>query len=339
MILRIPLRILFGAFVAAAVFFALTLSAQAAACPVTDGGGGDGDSTADGTITISANTTWTPADGTAWDCTGVDILVTSSSTLTFASDLANGYIGNVSTDNLQIDSGSSISSNEKGCTNTVTGGTSYGPDASNVCGAAGLGISTSSASNDAGGPGGNHGGIGGTGDTTKTYEHGLAYDDSTAPVKFGNSGVTVTTARSSFGGAGGGVIKVTLTGTLTLNGDMTANGGTGSENDGYNQAGGGGAGGSIFVAMDTLTGAGGSFVASGGTGGSESARDGGGGGGGMIALHYDTNSYTGFPTLTVAGGTGPNEAIDGAVGTVVLKDVDDSSYNIQHGFVWDDLDV
>jgi hypothetical protein len=342
MTLLTSLRVLLGAMIAAAVFFAFAFSAQAASCPVTDGGGGDGDSTADGTITISANTTWTPTDGTAWDCTGVDILVTSTSTLTFGSDLANGYIGNVSTDNLQIDSGSSINSDEKGCTNTVTAGTSYGPDASNICGTGGLGVSISQAVNDAGGPGGNHGGIGGTPDTAKTYTHGAAYDDSTAPVKFGNSGVTVTTARSSFGGAGGGVVKVTLTGTLTLNGTITAVGGDGLANDGYNQAGGGGAGGSVYIVMDTLAGSGGAITVAGGDGSADPAGgdppDGGGGGGGMVALHYDTNSYSGFPTLTLDGGSGPNEATDGAKGSLFLKDTDDNVVQVQHGFVWDDTD-
>ncbi len=342
MILPNAFRVLLGALFIGTGFFLFTVTAQAAACPVTDGGGGDGDATADGTITISSNTTWTPTDGTAWDCTGVDILVTSSSTLTFGSDLVNGYIGNLSTDNLQIDNGSAISSNEKGCTNTTTNGTSFGPDASNICASNGLGVSVSQGANDDGSPGGSHGGIGGVGGTTKTYTLGTAYDDPVGPVKFGNSGTTVTTTRSAFGGTGGGVVKVTLTGTLTLNGDITVNGGAGTVNEGYNQAAGGGAGGSIFVTMDTLTGAGGSFVASGGNGAEDTTGgappDGGGGGGGMVSLHYNTNSYTGLPTLTVAGGTGPNEADDGAAGSVVLKDVDDSSYNVMHGFVWDDTD-
>ena len=59
------------------------------------------------------------------------------------------------------------------------------------------------------------------------------------------------------GGAGGGLIRLAVSGTLTINGVISANGVNGGVNDYYDQSqGGGGSGGSIWLTADTLAGTG-----------------------------------------------------------------------------------
>ncbi|MEK6934796.1 MAG: hypothetical protein AABW46_02870, partial [Nanoarchaeota archaeon] len=67
----------------------------------------------------------------------------------------------------------------------------------------------------------------------------------TQPIDFGSS------AAGSDGGVGGGKVKITLTGILTLNGNILANGGNGKVTGGQG-GGGGGSGGSVFINVDTI---------------------------------------------------------------------------------------
>ncbi|MBS0198280.1 MAG: hypothetical protein JSR77_16125 [Planctomycetes bacterium] len=57
------------------------------------------------------------------------------------------------------------------------------------------------------------------------------------------------------GGAGGGAILIVSTGTITLNGTLTANGSQSNANDGGGGVGGGGSGGGVRLVCDTLVGA------------------------------------------------------------------------------------
>ncbi|MDG1950406.1 MAG: hypothetical protein P8J32_06370, partial [bacterium] len=118
-------------------FVSGTANAAAVSCPATDGGAGDDDASADGTITISSNATWTMSGGAAddyWDCTGSDILITSNSTLSLQGDTTAGTYAYIKTDSLQIDSGSSISADARGCLTNGTGNGSMHPNTStNVC--------------------------------------------------------------------------------------------------------------------------------------------------------------------------------------------------------------
>jgi hypothetical protein len=110
--------------------------------------------------------------------------------------------------------------------------------------------------------------------------------------------------NGSDGGAGGGAIKLTVSGTLTNNGIISANGqGPGSTN---NQAS-GGSGGSLLIQTATLTGSG-TIQANGGAG-----YYAGGGGGGRIALYYATNSGFNLDLVTANGGAA---GVYGAPGTV-----------------------
>ena len=109
----------------------------------------------------------------------------------------------------------------------------------------------------------------------------------------------------SIGGAGGGSIRLNVSGILQADGRISANGGNGS-----GSGGGGGSGGSIWLTVGTLSGAG-SITANGGNG---ADAIGGGGGGGRIAITYNNNSFTG--PVSAYGGGG---ASWGGAGTVYLK--------------------
>ncbi len=79
------LKLFGGAILLLSLLFISPFWSEAAACPVTDGGAGDGDGSANGTITINSSTSWTPpaSRGDFWDCTGKTVHVTGGATLTF----------------------------------------------------------------------------------------------------------------------------------------------------------------------------------------------------------------------------------------------------------------
>jgi hypothetical protein len=140
--------------------------------------------------------------------------------------------------------------------------------------------------------GGGHGGTGGN-SFSNSATGGTAYDSMMTPSNPGSGGGAYSSL--SPGGPGGGVIRLTVTGTLEMDGIISANGGNGS---GF--SGGGGSGGSIWLAVGTLSGAG-SIAANGGSG---VDALGGGGGGGMIYIPCNNNSFSG--TITAYGGGGAN---------------------------------
>ncbi|WP_413294432.1 beta strand repeat-containing protein [Bdellovibrio sp. HCB185ZH] len=141
------------------------------------------------------------------------------------------------------------------------------------------------------GAGGNQGG-GGHGGTGGYSSGGASYDDPLGPIEMGSGGGDYT----NMGGFGGGALKLTVTGTLTVNGSLTANGnGAHAANDG------GGAGGSLWLIVGTITGNG-TLAANGGNG----LSSGGGGGGGRIYVQYTTKTFTG--TATASAGTGGSPA-------------------------------
>ena len=104
------------------------------------------------------------------------------------------------------------------------------------------------------------------------------------------------------GGSGGGAIRLTVTGTLTLDGRITANG-----SNGFGQGSGGGAGGSVWLTVGKFIGTG-LVTANAGAG---EPPFGGGGGGGRIAIYYATNQFTG--SISAPGGAGGN---NGSAGTI-----------------------
>lgn len=309
------------------VFFNFFTTAQPAlatvvACPLSD----SSDGTTDGTITIGASTTWTMPSGAAgdyWDCTGVNILVTNNAVLTLVGNTASGAYPYIQTDNLQIDSGASISGNGKGCARVSS--TSYGPNASNICSAttAGAGGGSPNGSGEKGAGGGGYGGNGGG----STFGGGTHYGSESAPALFGSSGGNYW---NNYGGTGGGVIRITVSGTVTNNGSINAKGNAGMAggSSATGSASGGGSGGAIYVVTGAIAGSG-SYAVNGGNGGDGSSADGGGGGGGRISLNYSSSTATlTSSTLIVAGGTGPGSAADGSAGSAYVNNQTTGTLNI-----------
>ena len=81
-----------------------TLTAGAAACPIIDGGTGDDDAVADGTITISSAKTFAAITG-SYDCTATPFHVTGTGTLTLAGNGVTGQIAQVSFGTLTVNAG------------------------------------------------------------------------------------------------------------------------------------------------------------------------------------------------------------------------------------------
>jgi hypothetical protein len=150
--------------------------------------------------------------------------------------------------------------------------------------------------------GGGHGGYGAN-SVLNIAPGGRTYDSTTAPSDPGSGGGTYSSY--STGGAGGGVIRVTVSGALEMDGTISANGGNGS-----GDGGGGGSGGSIWLTVGMLSGAGTITV----NGGSGVDSTGGGGGGGMVYISCANNSYAG--AITAYGGGGANW---GGAGTILIQ--------------------
>ena len=119
------------------------------------------------------------------------------------------------------------------------------------------------------GAGGGHGGTGGAG----TFSGGIVNDSTNAPAQPGSSGGGLWNGA---GGNGGGLVRLDVAATLTLNGTVSVNGAPPPSSI-YS---GGGAGGGIYITCGTLGGTG-TVSAIGAVGG---AADCGCGGGGRIAV-------------------------------------------------------
>jgi hypothetical protein len=165
----------------------------------------------------------------------------------------------------------------------------------------GPGAGPSTSCNQWAGGGGGHGGLGGAGNNgCYSMSGGVAYDSVLQPTLKGSGGGGYT---GGSGGAGGGAICVNVGGTLTVEGQISANGLTASA------SGGGGSGGSLWLTAGTLAGTG-SILVNGGAG----SGPGGGGAGGRLAIYYASNLFTG--TLTALGAAGYQ---NGGAGTIYTK--------------------
>lgn len=152
--------------------------------------------------------------------------------------------------------------------------------------------------------GASHGGAGSA--SNEPVPAGPTYGDFMSPITMGSGGGRDigSSSVSADGGAGGGVIRLSVAGGLQLDGQVTANGVeilTGFDT-------GGGAGGSIWINAHELTGTG-LVTAHGGLGGTIGA---GAGGGGRIAVFSDTSTFD-DTRLRAYGG---NSFRVGAAGTV-----------------------
>ncbi|MCK5565314.1 MAG: hypothetical protein KAJ07_08715, partial [Planctomycetes bacterium] len=131
------------------------------------------------------------------------------------------YVINITAANFNMASGGAITVNAKGYQHSEGSGAGTN---GNRAGGAGYG-----------GDGGD--GNGGSG--------GGVYGSITEPTDLGSGG-----GDYGMGGAGGGAVKLTITGTTTIAGTISSNGGNGGDNAG------GGSGGSVYIITDTLDGAG-----------------------------------------------------------------------------------
>lgn len=195
------------------------------------------------------------------------------------------------TGNFTLNSGGQINVDGRGYAQSQDGGT----------GGKGLGGANAG--------GGGHGGAGGAG---SGGAGGGTYGNAANPQTIGAGG-GAWGPINGYGGWGGGLVKLNVGGTLTLNGTISANGNGGGSATGD---GGGGAGGGINLTTVTLAGGSATVRANGGVGGTSS---GGGGGGGRVLITYDIDSYTGtVASLTMQSnpGTGYNSGAAGSINTV-----------------------
>ncbi|MDD5252031.1 MAG: hypothetical protein PHT12_05365, partial [Patescibacteria group bacterium] len=160
----------------------------------------------------------------------------------------------------------------------------------------------------AGGNGGGYGGYGGCytgGGACSTYS-GAAYGSVTQPVDLGSGGADI-------GASGGGAVKLTVSGTLTVNGTISSNA--------ANTTGRTGAGGSVYLDVSVGTLAGTGTISANGDDANDSYAT---GAGGRIAVYYDTIG-DGCTLISTAGkiqAYGGNDTNDysgkGGAGTVYL---------------------
>ncbi|MBI5531049.1 MAG: hypothetical protein HY918_06160 [Candidatus Doudnabacteria bacterium] len=141
--------------------------------------------------------------------------------------------------------------------------------------------------------GGGYGGKGGASPTP--VAGGVTYGSTSSPVSLGSGGGN--TGCGTVGGIGGGAVQLTVSGTTTILGTISANGANGGTYPCWNS--GAGSGGSIFITTSGLAGTG-TVSANGGSGvaGGSASGD---GGGGRISIIATTNSAS--LTRTVNPGT------------------------------------
>ncbi|RLC38738.1 hypothetical protein DRH27_01550 [Candidatus Falkowbacteria bacterium] len=151
-------------------------------------------------------------------------------------------------------------------------------------------------------------GHGGTGGKRPGRENGPIYGSTTYPTLLGSGGGN--DEDGSGGGYGGGAIILSISGTTTINGIISANAG-----DGYAAQCGGGSGGSILIETNTLAGIGTTSA----VGGKAYESCAAGGGGGRIAVYYTTDNSS--LNYQVYGGynAGSNTNYMGGGGTIYKK--------------------
>ena len=158
--------------------------------------------------------------------------------------------------------------------------------------------------------GGSHAGYGGSASGSPAE----VYDNLLQPTDMGGGGGSSGSGYS--GGNGGGAIKLTVSGTLTINGLISANGATGTFTGSYWQ--GSGAGGSIWITANQIASSVSTpVILANGNGTSNTSYANAGGGGGRVALYYSSLSSFNIPTMTQAnGGVGNSSTYNGGSGTI-----------------------
>src|SRR5208282_4473833 len=236
---------------------------------------------------------------TTFSASSIDLSVTGGA-------IGQGPLGGWSVRNLQINTNSvlttvaSTSSQTVSVTGnaTINSGGAISVDGTGSGASSGIGAGATSSGSIKGG--GGHGGFG----AANPSGYGGVYDSIQSPVTAGSGGGNGSgSSIAPLGGAGGGALRLAVTGTLAVTGRVSANGKNGNVNSG------GGAGGSLWITAGTIAGSG-TLSAKGGPGNGL----GGGGGGGRISLGYTVSVITG--PVSACGGSG---YAGGGAGTIYTK--------------------
>jgi len=294
------------------------------------------------TLTMSGNRTITAGDlvlnngninyASSGEKATTTLTVTNDITLSNGSDITSNL--SATADNITVNTGCTISANGLGYAKDT--GPGYGGDGSTI-----FGIHL-------GGGGGGYGGTGGGHELWWIGNPGVSNGLNDTITTLGSGGGDGSSASGAGTGAdgspGGGLIILTLTGTLTNSGTISSNGtagvNTATDDTG---AGGGGSGGGVNITTPNLAGSG-SFTADGGNGGDNTGSGNdiggeGGGGGRIYILNSSTDTYSG--TYTADGGTygssasgAASVARSGADGTVGVYDSVNDDIDIYGGWHW-----
>ena len=255
------------------------------------------------TVDTTIEVTPTSSDNVI-DCSGQDITVVNGGKIivhsykTSDADVNNDGGAIIKVNNLTIEAGGEITADGEG----------YAPGDSEP-------VNAQESNGYAGGSGGGYGGAGGIGNTPGGSGNvpgtpGTTAGDKESPLLLGGAGGN--TAGGGEGGKGGGAIKIEASGTVEINGRISANGTDGTIAPDSQTAGGGGAGGSVWIIGDILTGNGTVEAKGGGTDATANYIGGGGGGGRVVLMALSSTSFSG--TIDVSGGHGSQ---DGGVGTIM----------------------
>ena len=215
-----------------------------------------------------------------------------------------GYI-NISVVNLTIDSSSSLYAYGLGYS------ANYGP---------GKAVTEQTAA--WGANGASHGGYGSR--SKFVIGRPIVYGSSLNPDTFGSGG-------SSGVASGGGIIKLAISDTFTLNG--TVNSDAANIVQAFN---GGASGGSIYADVNNLLGMG-NFTARGSNAGIANNYDSGAGAGGRIAVYYNSSNFTGINASSVRPGVGTEVYGHAEDGTLIFINKLTNSAIIKGGFMFQGL--
>ena len=260
-----------------------------------------------GDVIISTNTSWPTANYNVTSLTvqsGAALTIGGGSTITVTGGIT--VTGN-STILLQAtNTTAQVNGTWQGAGVTLNAG-SLQVDAGSSINADGQGYISDAGPGATSGEGGSYGGAGGGGYATSLY--GAA----AMPVDLGSGG-----SRAQYVGSnGGGAIRLIVSGTLTNNGTISANGEQVEPSRGA-----GGSGGSVYVTTGTLSGVG-TFTANGGVNTTPSLSGSPAGGGGRVAIYYaNASGFTAFANTTASGGvfTGSSVGFAGTNGTAAFFD-------------------
>jgi len=229
---------------------------------------------------------------------GGTLLLASNSWIYPASQGTNGGSPTFRMQDLTILTNAGFNANARGYIGGTTEG--YGPGRGRKVGSMASGAS--------------YGGMGGTGIWTTVQSNPTnTYGSMNAPSDPGSGGAWYNTG---VGCSGGGLVRIEARGDVTLNGVITASGGTSPGGD-YKS---GGAGGGIYIACRFLKGAQGTLSATGGSASvfTSTAMSGAGGGGRIAVWSLLSQATTGTWTITASGGSAPTNTSAGLPGTVVF---------------------